>query len=84
VLAGRVLGMAGLKPKLTIGTDKGTADAINAMKGEHQNTGETDVCIDEPNRLVTTPCYMNNVGPWIVYQGAGKMVEEVLRMAGSR
>jgi len=84
VLAGRVLGMAGLKPKLTIGTDKGTAEAINAMKGEHQNTGETDVCVDEPNRLVTTPCYMNNVGPWIVYQGADKMVEEVLQMTGSR
>ena len=76
--------MAGLKPKLTTGTDKGTADAIVAMKAEHQNTGETDVCIDEPNRLVTTPCYMINVGPWVVYQGADKMVEEVLRMAGSR
>jgi len=84
VLAARVLGTAGLKPKLTIGTDKGTADAIAAMKGEHQNTAEIDVCIDEVNRLVTTPCYMNNVGPWVVYQGAEKMVEEVLRMAGSR
>src|SRR2546423_7274614 len=63
VLAGRVLGLAGLKPKLTTGTDKGTADAIVAMKAEHQNTGETDVCIDEPNRLVTTPCYMNNGRP---------------------
>ena len=84
VLAARVLGTAGLKPKLTIGTDKPTADAIRSMKAEHQNTGETDICVDEANRLVTTPCYMNNVGPWIVYQGADKMVEEVLRMVGSR
>jgi len=84
VLAARVLGMAGLKPKLTVGTDKGTADAINAMKGEHQNTGEIDICVDQANQLVTTPCYMNNVGPWVVYQGAEKMVDEVLRMAGSR
>src|SRR6267142_1393374 len=84
VLAARVLGTAGLKPKLTIGTDRATADAINAMKGEHQNTGETDICIDEANRLVTTPCYMNNVGPWIVYQGAEKMVEAVLKLAGSQ
>jgi len=84
VLAARVLGSAGLNPKLTVGTDQQTADAICAMKGEHQNTGETDICIDEANRLVTTPCYMNNVGPWIVYQGAEKMVEAVLKLAGSR
>src|SRR3954469_4005376 len=73
VLAARVLGNAGLRPRLTIGTDKETADAINSMKAEHQNTGDTDVCIDERNRLVTTPCYMNNVGPWTVYQGADNM-----------
>ena len=34
------------------------------------------------HRLVTTPCYMNSVGPWTVYQGAEKMVEEVLRLTG--
>jgi enhancing lycopene biosynthesis protein 2 len=84
ILAARVLGSAGLKPKLTIGTDQQTADAIHAMKGEHENTGETDISIDEANRLVTTPCYMNDVGPWTVYQGAEKMVEAVLKMAGTR
>jgi enhancing lycopene biosynthesis protein 2 len=84
VLAARVLGMAGLNPKLSIGTDKPTADAIRAMKAEHHNTAETEVCIDEENRLVTTPCYMNHVGPWSVYQGADQMVEQVLRMSGSR
>jgi enhancing lycopene biosynthesis protein 2 len=84
ILAARILGGMGLKPKVTIGTDKGTADAINAMGGKHCDTGETGVCLDEDNRLATTPCYMNNVGPWVVYQGAEKMVEEVLRMAGAR
>jgi len=84
VLAARVLGTAGLKPRLTIGGDKETADAIRAMKADHQNTGETEICVDESNRLVTTPCYMNNVGPWVVYQGADKMIEQVLRMVGSQ
>jgi len=84
VLAARVLGKLGLKPKVTIGTDKGTADAIKAMRAEHCNTGPTDICVDEANRLVTTPCYMNNVGPWVVFQGADKMVEEMLRMAQAR
>jgi enhancing lycopene biosynthesis protein 2 len=50
------------------------------MGGEHCNVGPIDVCVDEPNRLVTTPCYMNDVGPWTVYQGAEKMVDAVLTM----
>ena len=81
VIAAKVFGEMGLKPKVSIGTDKGTADAINSMAAEHQNTGPTDICVDETNRLVTTPCYMNDVGPWTVFQGAGKMVEAVLRLA---
>jgi enhancing lycopene biosynthesis protein 2 len=80
VLAARVFGEMGLKPILSIGTDPGTAAAINQMGGQHQNTGPTDICIDEANRIVTTPCYMNDVGPWTVYQGADKMVEAVLKM----
>ncbi|MCY2953971.1 MAG: isoprenoid biosynthesis glyoxalase ElbB [Planctomycetota bacterium] len=84
VLAAKVFGSRNLNPLVTIGTDRGTADAIVAMNARHQNTGETDVCVDEANRLVTTPCYMNSVGPWVVYQGADKMVEQVLRLAGVR
>jgi enhancing lycopene biosynthesis protein 2 len=82
VLAAKILGQHA--PQLTIGTDEGTADAIRSMGGRHVDTEPTGVCVDERNRLVTTPCYMNDVGPWVVYQGAERMVEEVLRMAGSR
>lgn len=82
VIAARVFADLGLKPQLTIGTDSSTASAINKMGAQHQNTGPVDICIDPANRLVTTPCYMNDVGPWTVYQGAEKMVAEVLRMTG--
>jgi enhancing lycopene biosynthesis protein 2 len=83
VLAAAVFGKdLNLKPKLTIGKDPGTAAAINAMGGEHHNVGPAAVHVDERNRLVTTPCYMNDVGPWTVYQGAEKLVEEVLRLTG--
>jgi enhancing lycopene biosynthesis protein 2 len=82
VLAAAVFGRMNLHPKLTIGTDPATAEAINKMGAEHQNVGPADICIDEENRIVTTPCYMNDVGPWVVYQGAERMVEEVLRMTG--
>ena len=54
------------------------------MGAVHHDVGPAEVFIDEENRLVSTPCYMNDVGPWTVYQGAEKMVEEVLRMAQAR
>jgi len=82
VLAAKILGAACVSPKLTIGSDPHTAAAIGAMGGQHHNVGPAEVFIDEENRLVSTPCYMNDVGPWVVFQGAERMVEEVLRLAG--
>jgi len=82
VIAAAVFGRMNVHPKLTIGSDPATAEAINKMGGEHHNVGPTDVQVDEENRLVSTPCYMNDVGPWVVYQGAERMVEEILRMSG--
>lgn len=81
VVAAKVLGALGAKPKLTIGTDRDTAAAINGLGGEHEPVGEIGLCVDERNRLVSTPCYMNDVGPWTVYQGAEKLVDAVLKMA---
>jgi enhancing lycopene biosynthesis protein 2 len=82
VLAARVFGELKLSPKLTIGTDRATAATIEQMGARHVNTAPADTLVDETNRLVTTPCYMNDVGPWTVYQGAEKLVEDVLRLAG--
>jgi len=81
VLAAKILGTAGLKPRLTIGTDADTAAAINAMGGVHEDAAPTGIVMDMDNHLVSTPCYMNEVGPWIVFQGVEKMVEQVLTMA---
>jgi len=82
VIAAAVFGRMNVKPKLTVGHDPATAEAINKMGGEHHNVGWTEVHVDEENRIVSTPCYMNDVGPWVVYQGAERMVEEILRMTG--
>lgn len=80
VVAARVLGGDGRRPRLTIGRDEATASAIAAMNAVHEPTGPTDVCVDAENRLASTPCYMNDVGPWTVFQGAEKLVEAVLKM----
>lgn len=81
VLAAAVLGPKGAEPTMTIGTDDETAGAIEAMGGRHQKKGPTEVCIDRTNKLVTTPCYMTASGPWEVFQGVDRLVEEVLKMA---
>lgn len=84
VLAARVFGARGLRPIVTIGTDPATAGAITAMKAQHRDTPATEICVDEANRLVTTPCYMTAVGPWQVYQGADRMVDQVLRLVQTK
>jgi enhancing lycopene biosynthesis protein 2 len=82
VLAARVLTRSGAEPHVTIGSDRETAKAINAMGAQHHPVGPSDIFVDDENLLVSTPCYMNDVGPWVVYEGAEKLVEQVLRMAG--
>lgn len=43
---------------LTIGTDAETADAINAMGGEHVNCPVESFVLDEKHKVVSTPAYM--------------------------
>ena len=44
--------------KVTIGSDEGTAGAINAMGGKHIITTHGEVVIDKMHNVYTTPCYM--------------------------
>lgn len=69
------------KPRVTIGTDVGTAAAIEAMGGVHEACPVTDICVDADNRLVTTPAYMLGPGIKDVAQGIEKLVAQVLQMA---
>ncbi|MBI1921407.1 MAG: isoprenoid biosynthesis glyoxalase ElbB [Geobacter sp.] len=47
-----------LRPKVTIGTDAGTAAAINATGSEHVDCPVTEFVVDKENKIVTTPAYM--------------------------
>ncbi len=69
-------------PEVTIGTDPGTAGAIEAMGGRHKACTVNMIHLDEKNRLVTTPAYM--LGPSIrhVAEGIEKLVDKVVEMAG--
>lgn len=46
------------KPKLTIGTDAGTAAAIAETGSEHIACPVTEFVVDRENKIVSTPAYM--------------------------
>ncbi len=79
VIAARVLG--GFSPRLTIGNDKETAQAIEKMGGKHVDSAVDGIVVDKANKIVTTPAYM--LGPTIskVAIGIEKLVGEVLELA---
>jgi enhancing lycopene biosynthesis protein 2 len=70
--------------KLTIGTDSGTASALEKMGARHQSARPDEIVVDEENGIVTTPCYMT--APSIVEVGIGaeKVVATIMQMASVR
>ena len=69
-----------IKPILTIGTDAGTASAIEALGAQHKNCNVDEIAIDEANKIVSTPAYM--LGPSIAHvaKGIDKLVDAVIEM----
>ncbi len=67
-------------PQVTIGNDPGTASAIESMGGVHTVCTVTDICMDEKNRIVSTPAYMLGPGISDVAAGIEKLVAKVLSL----
>lgn len=72
----RVLGQR--SPQVTIGNDAGTASGIQSMGGVHSDCSVDDICVDEKNRIVTTPAYMLGPGIKDVAIGIEKLVDKIL------
>lgn len=79
----RIVGKKDLHPRLTIGTDKATANAINAMGAQHCDCAVTEMITDETLKIVSTPAYMLGQGPAEVFEGIRKLVAEVIRLCGA-
>jgi enhancing lycopene biosynthesis protein 2 len=75
-LIAKVLGMG----TLTIGSDAGTAQAVETLGATHQNTQGSDVVIDLKNLLVTTPCYMLDSPISTIADGADNAVKALLNL----
>ena len=77
VILARVFGQE-LRPRLTIGNDPATAEAMGAMGAEHVECSVVETLVDEQNNFVTTPAYMlaQNIGE--VFDGAQTFVKALL------
>jgi len=66
--------------RCTIGNDSDTAMAINASGAQHTDCSVDNICIDEANKLVTTPAYMLAGSISEASQGINKLVDTVVEM----
>ncbi len=66
--------------EVTIGNDKGTAEAIEKMGATHKTTTHGEVVVDEGFKLVTTPCYMLDATILDIADGAINVVKTIMGM----
>jgi enhancing lycopene biosynthesis protein 2 len=83
VILARLFG-AGGSPKVTIGTEPETANAIEAMGAEHMGCPVDDFVVDEQAKIVTTPAYMLAHNIRECADGIEKLVVEVLRLVKAK
>jgi len=75
----KVLGAEG--PELTIGTDAGTAGALESMGATHVSCPVTEFVVDRDRKLVTSPAYMLAGSISEAAEGIEKTVEALMEMA---
>ncbi|MDR0843117.1 MAG: isoprenoid biosynthesis glyoxalase ElbB [Acidobacteriota bacterium] len=69
-------------PEVTIGDDKATAAALEAMGARHKNAAVDEIVVDLENKIVTTPCYMLARSIKEVGVGVEKLVAQIMELAG--
>lgn len=79
-LISSILGDDKLAHKLTIGTDQGTAAALQQMGSEHVACSVGNFVIDPANKLISTPAYMLAGSIREAAEGIEKTVAELLKM----
>lgn len=63
---------------VTIGNDKGTVEAIEAMGGTHLETTHGEVIEDKAKKIFTTPCYMLDASIIDIRNGAQNIVNAIM------
>jgi enhancing lycopene biosynthesis protein 2 len=68
--------------EVTIGSDPGTASAINSMGGVHVETSHGEVVFDKKHNVYTTPCYMLDATIVDIDNGATNVVRAMMEGMG--
>lgn len=76
VLITRILG----EVDITIGKDEATASHIEQMGGVHIIAENGEVVIDNANKIVSNPCYMNDASISDIADGADNVVKSIIEM----
>ena len=79
-IAPALLALALNKGSLTIGSDQGTADALEQLGANHTVCSVTEALVDRENKLVTAPAYMEDAKIHEVAEGIEKSVQAVLAL----
>ncbi|NUN50535.1 MAG: isoprenoid biosynthesis glyoxalase ElbB [Candidatus Brocadiae bacterium] len=69
-----------LHPELTIGSDAGTAAALESMGAKHVTATAGQAVVDRKNLLVTTPAYMCAASAAAAWPGIDAMVKQTLAL----
>jgi len=78
-LLAKVLGPIS-SPALTIGTDDGTAAALNTMGARHISCPVREIVIDKENKIVSSPAYMLAGRISEAAEGIEKTVQALIKM----
>lgn len=73
-IAPAVLALSLRKGTLTIGSDEGTASALETLGATHRVCPVTEMVVDKTNKLVTAPAYMEDAGIHEVAEGIERAV----------
>lgn len=79
-LGARLFGFKGVR--VTIGHDKGTADAVCQTGAVHVTQDATGIVVDESLNIVSTPAYMEARDPAEVFEGISRLVDYVAEILG--
>ncbi|MBT3784700.1 isoprenoid biosynthesis glyoxalase ElbB [bacterium] len=65
------------KLNLTIGNDPATSEAIEKLGCEHSVKKVDEICVDEKNKIITTPAYMLGQNVVEIASGIEKLVQKL-------
>lgn len=68
-------------PSLTVGNDKGTAEALQKMGAQHKECPVHEFFVDEKNKIVSTPAYMLAQRVSEAAEGIEKLVKKVIDLS---